>query len=148
MKAASEFLAENLVVDRIEPAVALRCSKSSLVPRGPWQCGRRNAAGASARTRALDEALHVGMAIGANPLGADGGVAVVVKKFLNVDAICSGERFEKREVHVSNALLDLSVAVLRRQRRLWWRRRSEACRVDDRVDGLESRLIGTRDRAV
>jgi hypothetical protein len=48
VKAASELLAENLVVDRIEPAVALRCRKSALVPRGPWQCGRRNAAGASA----------------------------------------------------------------------------------------------------
>jgi aspartate aminotransferase-like enzyme len=30
-----------------------------------------------------------------NPLGAVGGVAVVVKKFLNVDAICSSECFEK-----------------------------------------------------
>jgi hypothetical protein len=74
------------------------------------------------------------MAIGANPLGADGGVAVVVKKLFDVDAICRGECLEQREVHVANALLDLSAAVLRRQCRLWWRRRSEACHVDDRVD--------------
>ena len=38
VKAASEFLAEDFVMDRIEPAVALRCSKSTLVPRGPRQC--------------------------------------------------------------------------------------------------------------
>jgi hypothetical protein len=94
VKAASEFLAEDLVMDRIEPAVALRCSKSALVPRGPWQCGRRHAAGASARIRAFDEAFHVGMTIGTNPLGANGGVAVVVKKFLDLDAISRGERLE------------------------------------------------------
>jgi hypothetical protein len=95
VKAASELLAEDFVMDGLEPAVALRGSKSTLVTFGSRQRGRRYAAGASARIRTFDEAPPVGMAIGTNPFSADGGVAVVVKKFLNVDAISRGERLEE-----------------------------------------------------